>query len=41
MKMEQERKILAHRAVPGYRLVFFIILAISVAYLALVFLQTL
>ena len=37
--MSDDKKILAHEPVAGYRPVFYIIFAVSVAYLALIFLR--
>ncbi len=39
MSHHEEKKVLAHEPVPGYRPVFFVIFAVSVAYLALIFLK--
>ena len=35
----EDKKILDHEPVPGYRPAFYVIFAISVAYLALIFLR--
>ena len=35
--MSDDKKILAHEPVPGYRPVFYLIFAVSVAYLAFIF----
>lgn len=39
--MEDEKMELSHEPIPGYRTAFYIIFAISVAYLALIFIKTL
>lgn len=39
--MEDEKMELSHKPIPGYRTAFYIIFAISVAYLALIFIKTL
>jgi len=36
--MEQEKKILSHEPVPGYRRVFHIVICVAVLYLAIIFL---
>jgi len=38
--MKEEKMELSHEPVPGYRPVFYIIFAISVVYLALIFIKT-
>ena len=38
--MEHEKKELSHEPVPGYRLAFYIIFGMSLAYLALIFLKS-
>jgi len=38
--MKEEKMELSHEPVPGYRPVFYIIFALSVAYLALIFIKT-
>jgi len=38
--MEDEKMELSHEPQPGYRTAFFIILAISVTYLALIFIRS-
>ncbi|WP_269719587.1 hypothetical protein [Desulforapulum autotrophicum] len=40
-KMNEEKQELSHDPVPGYRPVFLVVFAISVIYLAIVFLSTL
>lgn len=37
--MSDDKKILAHEPVAGYRPVFFLIFAVSVAYLAFIFMR--
>ena len=37
--MSDDKKILAHDPVPGYRPVFYVIFAVSVAYLTLIFMR--
>lgn len=39
--MEEELKELHHEEVPGYKKIFYIVLVISVIYLAIIFLKTL
>jgi len=41
MEKEQERMILDHEPVPGYRMAFYIALAVGVIYLIMVFTRTL
>jgi hypothetical protein len=38
--MEDEKMELSHAPVPGYRIAFFIVFAVSLAYLALIFIKT-
>jgi len=38
--MEDEKMKLSHEPIPGYRPVFYILFAVSVAYLALIFIRT-
>ncbi len=40
-KEKEELKELAHEPVPGYRTVFYIVMAIAVLYLAIILLKTL
>lgn len=37
MEEQQEKMILEHRPVPGYRKAFYIIMAVGVIYLAIIF----
>lgn len=37
MEKQQEKMILEHKPVPGYRTAFYLMLAVGVVYLALVF----
>ena len=39
--MNEEKKILSHEAVPGYRTVFHIVLLLGVLYLGIIFLRSL
>lgn len=38
-KEHEEKMILAHDPVPGYRAIFYIVLAVAVIYLAVIFLK--